>query len=85
MTTDNPRDEDRNSIIKEITQGVEESEKIIIAPDRREAVATACSLACKGDFVVLAGKGAEPYIEENGEKIPYSDKKTLCDILGVEW
>lgn len=85
LTTDNPRDEDRNSIIKEITQGVEESEKIIIAPDRREAVATACSLACKGDFVVIAGKGAESYIEENGEKIPYSDKKTLCDILGVEW
>ena len=49
--------------------------KIIV--DRAEAIKPALNFAKSDDIVLIAGKGAENYIEENGEKIPYSDKSEI--------
>lgn len=72
ITTDNPRFEKREKIAEDIARGaVNTNYKIEL--DRAKAIAFAVSMASENDVVVVAGKGAEPYIEENGEKMPYSD------------
>lgn len=72
ITSDNPRFEKRETIAKEIEKGIK-SKNYMIELDRTIAIKKAISMANEGDVVVLAGKGSEPYIDENGVKIPYSD------------
>ena len=72
ITTDNPRFEDRMKIAKDIKQGVKnENYKIIL--DREKAIRFAESVADVGDIILVAGKGFENYIDENGVKNYYSD------------
>jgi len=72
ITTDNPRFEIAQNIANDIAVGFK-NENYLIELDRATAINRAVSMASIGDVVVIAGKGAENYIEENGVKIPYSD------------
>lgn len=72
ITSDNPRFEDRETIAKEIEKGVINS-NYIITLDRGEAIKIAYKMAEVGDLILVAGKGAENYIDEKGVKTPYSD------------
>ena len=72
ITTDNPRFETRWSIANDIKQGIKNN-NFLIELDRPQAIKLAIEKSDKGDVVLIAGKGAEPYIDENGTKIPYSD------------
>lgn len=72
ITSDNPRFEKREDIVKDILKGVTR-DNYFIELDRSAAILKAVRLAREGDFIVLSGKGAENYIDENGVKIPYSD------------
>lgn len=72
ITTDNPRFEAREAIAKDIEKGMINL-AYEIELDRASAISKAIKLANVGDIVVLAGKGSENYIDENGMKIPYSD------------
>lgn len=82
LTSDNPRYEDPLRIISEIEVGVKETgAEYAIIPDRESAVKYAIDTAERDDVVVLAGKGAEEYIEENGVKRPYSDKTAALSAL----
>lgn len=73
ITSDNPRFEAREKIASDIVSRIKNGNYKVIL-DRSEAIKFALNLASPGDVVLLAGKGAEPYIDENGTKIPYSDK-----------
>ena len=72
ITSDNPRYEKREDIVKDIEKGVV-NEKYCVELDRGVAIKKAILMAKEGDVVVIAGKGSESYIDENGVKIPYSD------------
>jgi len=72
ITNDNPRFEKPSKIAEDIVVGIK-SNSFEIELDRSKAIKKAVLLAKKNDVVVIAGKGAENYIEENGIKIPYSD------------
>lgn len=72
ITSDNPRFEDRERIAKDIERGMINS-NYIINLNRREAIKFAYKIAGVGDLILVAGKGAENYIDEKGVKIPYSD------------
>ena len=72
ITSDNPRFEKREVIAKDIEAGMKLN-NYAVELDRPTAIKRAISMARAGDVVVIAGKGAEPYIDENGVKIPYSD------------
>lgn len=72
ITTDNPRFEKREDIAHDIELGFE-NDRYIIELDRPKAIKSAIEKASAGDVVLIAGKGAENYIEENGVKIPYCD------------
>jgi len=72
ITSDNPRFEKREDIAKDILKGIK-SNNYTIELDRTKAIKKAVEIAKKGDVIVIAGKGSEPYIDENGVKMPYSD------------
>ncbi len=80
LTSDNPRSEDPEEIIRQIKAGV--VKQVFTVPDRAKAVRFALTEARPGDVIVLCGKGAEEYMEIAGEKIPYSDRQTCLDYIG---
>lgn len=83
FTSDNPRSESPEAIIKEMEAGVPvvARKKYISITDRREAIKTAVSLAEAKDIVLVAGKGHEKYQEINGVKHDFDDKKVLGEMM----
>ncbi len=59
VTSDNPRNEDPNEIIKEVLGGFRDPARPIVLADRREAIRKALQLANPDDIVLIAGKGHE--------------------------
>ena len=81
FTSDNPRTEDPEQILREMEAGVEAGDKYIKIVDRNEAVKTAVMLAERGDIILLAGKGHEEYQIVGNEKLPFSDKAAAQEWL----
>jgi len=79
FTSDNPRSEDPNKIIADMTAELypEDMQKIKLIPDRREAIKEAVKLARKGDIILCAGKGHEDYQEIKGIKNHFDDMEEL--------
>ncbi len=76
ITSDNPRFEKRENIARDIEKGmINKNYKIVL--DRSKAIEEAIKFSSAGDVIVIAGKGAENYIDENGVKIPYSDSAEI--------
>jgi UDP-N-acetylmuramoyl-L-alanyl-D-glutamate--2,6-diaminopimelate ligase len=86
LTSDNPRSENPEEIIREMEAGVSPSNKrkTLSITDRREAIKTACHLAKPGDIILLAGKGHEKYQDIQGIKHPFDDKEILTDNLKLQ-
>jgi UDP-N-acetylmuramyl-tripeptide synthetase len=81
-TSDNPRTEDPLDILKEIEIGLRRgTAPYRIVPDRREAIATAISMARRGDAVVIAGKGHEDYQILGSRVIPFDDRKLASELI----
>ncbi len=83
LTSDNPRSEDPEQIIKDMQAGVSPTDqrKTLSITDRREAIKTACHLADVGDIIVLAGKGHEKYQEIKGVRNHFDDKEELTNAF----
>jgi UDP-N-acetylmuramoyl-L-alanyl-D-glutamate--2,6-diaminopimelate ligase len=83
FTSDNPRSEDAQQIIKEMEAGVSvvARKKYISITDRKEAIKTAVSLAVKEDIILVAGKGHEKYQEIKGVKYDFDDKQVLNEMF----
>jgi len=95
VTSDNPRDEDPDEIIGEITPGLEKAgmrrmsagkaksgEKgYLVDADRQKAIGLAVGLAKPGDVVLIAGKGHETYQLIDGEKHPFDDREEAAKAL----
>ena len=83
ITSDNPRFEEPDDIIRDMLEGVtlEQRKNVLVISDRREAIRTACMLADKGDVVLLAGKGHETYQEVKGVKHHFDDKEVLKEAF----
>ena len=82
ITSDNPRTEKPEEIIKQIESGIKKTNgKYECIVDRREAIKKAISMATKRDIVVLAGKGHEPYQEINHKKYPFDERVIVREII----
>lgn len=82
ITSDNARMEEPAEIINEIAEGYKKiSNNYIKVTDRAKAINFAIRIAQSGDIVLIAGKGAENYIDEKGAKRPYSDKQTAQNAI----
>jgi len=80
VTSDNPRTEDPDQIIKEILTGVSGVD-IVALRDRREAIWSACRLAKPGDTILIAGKGHETYQIFGTEVHPFDDREVAREAL----
>jgi UDP-N-acetylmuramoyl-L-alanyl-D-glutamate--2,6-diaminopimelate ligase len=83
FTSDNPRSEDPNEIIKDMEQGLSSAakRKYINIVDRREAIKAAISFAKAGDIILIAGKGHEKYQDVKGVKHDFDDKQILENLF----
>lgn len=82
VTTDNPRTEDPEVIIKEILIGTVGSKaEVVTVTDRTEAIKYAISIAKADDTVLLAGKGHETYQVIGKERIHYDEREVVAQIL----
>jgi UDP-N-acetylmuramoyl-L-alanyl-D-glutamate--2,6-diaminopimelate ligase len=86
VTSDNPRSEDPEAIVREVAAGAEgasgASSELEMVVDRRAAIALALSRARPGDTVVIAGKGHEQGQEfEGGRKIPFDDREVAREEI----
>jgi len=85
ITSDNPRNENPNEIIKEIEAGVEPQNfsKYTSIPDRKEAIKMAIKFAEPKDIILVAGKGHENYQEISGVKHHFDDKEVIAELLNL--
>ncbi len=83
LTSDNPRSEDPEDILLQMQKGVSpvDVKKTLKITDRREAIKTACTLAQKGDIILIAGKGHEKYQEIKGVKHDFDDYKIFKETI----
>ncbi len=81
LTDDNPRHESGDAIIAEIVGGMRASPRII--RDRRAAIKVAIQSAAAGDIVLIAGKGHEDYQQVGDERLPYSDRDVVRQLIGA--
>ena len=83
LTSDNPRSEDPEEIVRQMEKGVggENYMKVFSIINRREAIKTACALAKPGDIILVAGKGHEKYQEIKGVKHHFDDKEVIREFL----
>ena len=82
ITSDNPRTEDPEAIIADITPGADQAGKAYeVVVDRREAIRHAMEIAKKDDIIVLAGKGHETYQEIMGVKHHMDEREIVAEIL----
>ncbi|WP_375767067.1 UDP-N-acetylmuramoyl-L-alanyl-D-glutamate--2,6-diaminopimelate ligase [Archangium gephyra] len=97
LTSDNPRNEDPEEIISQVTPGLEKSgmrrisagkaksgEKgYLVDADRKAAIETAISLAKEDDVVLIAGKGHETYQIIGTEKRAFDDREVAARALAI--
>ncbi len=97
VTSDNPRSEDPDDIISEVTPGLEkggwrrisaakakQGEKgFLVEADRAAAIKLAASLAKPGDIVLIAGKGHEAFQQVGAEKLPFDDMAEAAKALSA--
>jgi UDP-N-acetylmuramoyl-L-alanyl-D-glutamate--2,6-diaminopimelate ligase len=95
VTSDNPRTEDPEEIISQVTPGLEKGglrrisagnaksgEKgYLVEVDRRTAIETAFGMATVDDVVLVAGKGHEAYQLIGGEKRAFDDQEAATKAL----
>ena len=78
VTSDNPRTEDPDAIIREVVAGAPEAR---VEADRRLAIVSAIGAAAAEDVILVAGKGHEDYQEIMGVKHPFLDHEAVREGL----
>jgi UDP-N-acetylmuramoyl-L-alanyl-D-glutamate--2,6-diaminopimelate ligase len=90
VTSDNPRTEPPDQIVREIVDGIPpealrgSAPRVMVEVDRREAIARAIAVAGPGDVVLIAGKGDEDYQEIAGVRHPFDDRAVATDALRAQ-
>ncbi len=83
ITSDNPRDEMPEVIAAEIVDGIERPypADIHLQLDRAAAIREAVEAMEPDDILVIAGKGAESYMEIGGHRQPWSDAEVAAAAM----
>lgn len=81
FTSDNPRSEDPNEILKDMTQHLKIDKPSRVISDRQRAIEYAVALAKPGDLIVVLGKGHEVGQEIAGEIFPFDDRIALATAI----
>ena len=82
VTSDNPRTEDPEAIIRDILPGMAAAAgRYAVEPDRRKAIALAMEQGRAGDVILLCGKGHETYQEIGNETLPMDEREIVRSLL----
>lgn len=83
LTSDNPRFEDPEAIIREMEAGIPQDlrNKVLSITSRKEAIKVASALAPEDAIILIAGKGHETYQEVKGVRTPFDDRAVLQDCF----
>ena len=82
LMSDQVRTEDPLKILKEIEVGIIPTGKPYkIVVDRTEGIKYAISIANPGDIIVIPGLGHDLYLEKNGVKYPYDERKVITKLI----
>ncbi len=84
ISNDNPRHESPEIIAQDILSGCRNTAKIAVMLDRQRAVIDTLTKAKAKDFVLLAGKGHEDYIQIAGQTIPYNERQLVHDFYAKQ-
>jgi UDP-N-acetylmuramoyl-L-alanyl-D-glutamate--2,6-diaminopimelate ligase len=75
VTSDNPRNEDPEEIIRAVLAGEGEARaEVIVEVDRRAAIRRALATAGTGDILLVAGKGHETWQLSRDSRQPFDDR-----------
>ncbi len=74
LTSDNPRSEDPDAILREIEEGIGPGADYEVVEDRESAICMAIESARRGDVVLIAGKGHETFQEFANKTVPFDDR-----------
>ena len=85
ITSDNPRNEEPLSIIREILNGVDRRKTHIIIPSRKEAIVYGVKAMKSNDVLVLLGKGHEEYEINRDGKFFFSEKRIIDKALNNDF
>lgn len=80
VTSDNPRSEDSDRIVRDIERGMKKQNHVVVK-DRKKAIETALKIACPGDIVLIAGKGHENVQIIGKREVPFNDKKVAEKVI----
>ncbi len=81
LTSDNPRFEDPEEIIKEIKAGMTDLSHVTVIPNREAAIIYAVTHAEQGELILLAGKGHEQYEIIGNTRRPFNEKEIVYKAL----
>ena len=82
LTNEDPYDENPRVIVEQMAKAITDKDKLEIIMDRRLAIATALERAEDGGYVLVSGKGTDPYIMgPRGTKTIWSDAEVVKEEL----
>jgi len=82
LTDEDPYDEDPYKIVDQMAKGIKDKSKLEIIMNRREAIKKALEKAVDGGYVLITGKGTDPYIMgPDDTKTPWSDAEVVKEEL----
>jgi len=81
ITSDNPRSENPDDIIKDILEGINSKENLFVQEDRKDAIKLALKMQKESEVLLILGKGDEAFQEIRGDKLPFSDKEVVRGML----
>lgn len=85
VTSDNPRSENPQEIIKDILKGCKNAEITVeTIENRRKAIERALAIGEKDDIILLAGKGHETYQILGDKKIHFDEREIVSEYLNRE-
>lgn len=82
LTNEDPYDEDPEKIVMAMKKGMSDTAPVTIIMDRHEAIKQALAIAPNDSYVLISGKGTDPYIMgPRGSKIIWSDADVVKALL----
>jgi UDP-N-acetylmuramoyl-L-alanyl-D-glutamate--2,6-diaminopimelate ligase len=81
VTSDNPRTESPESIIRDILEGMSDKQKVKVIVDRKEALQKACEALEDDTLLLVAGKGHEKTQTIGHVAIPFDERSILEKCL----
>jgi len=85
VTSDNPRTEDPEAILRDIEAGLKEAEcgsdRYELITDRRQAIQKAIEMASPKDVVLIAGKGHETYQIIGDRTLHFDDREEAMEAI----